>query len=136
MYTFLKQHPEFQISRQQFQADASQHPQMVLTLSGAMYVTVGTQQLNCPITIVIPGSFPATAPRVFLAYQLSAEAAEANPYIKNGSEVINTFLHSWDGSNFNYNLCGLFTNLQKSFAYHPPVNTAAPKPAPAPAPPV
>lgn len=68
--------------------------------------------MKIPINIVLPSFFPYTKPRVFLNYQLSQAAAEANPYIQGTNEVVNSFIHQWDGNNsVTYNLMALYQNL-------------------------
>jgi len=58
---------------------------------------------------------------VFLPYKLDEDAAKTNPLIKNGCEVVNNYLHKWNGSSPQYNLGGLCYNLSKSFEAYPPL---------------
>lgn len=82
------------------------------------------KQYTIPINIILPIGFPYTAPKVYLAYKLDSACAKANPLIVNESEVMNNFLHKWQGNSPQYNLGALCYNLTKSFEIHPPLGEA------------
>lgn len=82
------------------------------------------KQYTIPINIILPIGFPYTAPKVYLAYKLDPACAKANPLIVNESEVMNNYLHKWQGNSPQYNLGGLCYNLTKSFEIHPPLGEA------------
>lgn len=66
-----------------------------------------------------------SGPKVFLAYLIDKESAKANPLLKPGGEVMNKYIHQWDGKNSQYNLGGLILNLSKSFSVYPPFGSAS-----------
>jgi len=80
---------------------------------------------SIPIIIVITENYPLSGPKVFLAYLIDKESAKANPLLKPGGEVMNKYIHQWDGKNSQYNLGGLILNLSKSFSVYPPFGSAS-----------
>lgn len=87
-------------------------------------MTYQSKQYNIPLNIILPIGFPGTGPKVYLTYTLDKESAKNNPLIVNQSEVMNNYIHKWQGNNPSYTLGGLCYNLTKSFEMHPPLGEA------------
>lgn len=84
-------------------------------------MTYNSKQYTIPLNIILPIGFPGIGPKVYLAYKLDATSAKNNPLIINESEVMNHYIHKWQGNNPQYTLGGLCYNLAKSFEMHPPL---------------
>ena len=89
-----------------------------------MPLTYNSNQYSIPLNIILPIGFPGIGPKVYLAYKLDAASAKTNPLIINDSEVMNNYIHKWQGNNPQYTLGGLCFNLAKSFEMHPPLGEA------------
>lgn len=103
---FLKQYGTFKVLRKKIQY--GQSPQIYLVvLNGSVPIKYQMKDYSIPINIVLPTSFPMEAPKVFLTYQLDPTHASRNPLIKHGNQVLNNYVHKWDGTKQEYNLGGL-----------------------------
>ena len=119
-YTFLKQYTGFTISQTTLTYGKGV-TLPCLCLSGNIEITYESKPFKIPVSILLPSGYPATAPKVFLTYKLDQDSAAKNPLIKNGCEVVNNYLHKWNGGVPQYNLGGLCYNLMKSFEMYPPL---------------
>lgn len=120
VYMFLKQYTNFKVSQSQMSySDGSKATW--LFLSGSVPLTYNSKQYTIPLNIILPIGFPGIGPKVYLAYKLDAASAKQNPLIINESEVMNNYIHKWQGNNPQYTLGGLCYNLAKSFEMHPPL---------------
>lgn len=139
VYLFMKQYTNFKISQTSMMYENGVQVNWIC-LTGGISITFASKQYSIPLNIVLPVGYPNTAPKIYLAYKLDAETAEQNPFIKNGSEVMNNYINKWQANSTSYTLGGLCYNLTKSFEMYPPLNgvqaksTTTPAPAPAPAP--
>jgi len=115
----LKQYTGFTVARKTVQYGSSTAIYL-LCLSGSIPIKYQMKDYSIPINIVLPENFPTGAPKVFLAYQLDAAYAKDNPLIKYGNQVLNNYIHKWQGNSQQYNLGGLCYNLSKSFSLYPP----------------
>lgn len=120
---FVKQYTGFKINRKKVQYGMSTQIYLVV-LSGSVPIKYQNMDYSIPINIVLPQKFPIEAPKVFLAYNLDPSHATTNPLIKYGNQVLNNYIHKWDGTSQSYNLGGLWYNLSKSFSLYPPFGTA------------
>lgn len=120
---FLKQFSGFVISAKNVQYGMS--PQIkLLVLTGGIPIKYQMKDYQIPINLILPSTFPTSAPKVQLNYKLDEKSALENPLVKHGNEILNNYLHKWDGTNNQYNLGGLWYNLSKSFSLYPPLGTA------------
>jgi hypothetical protein len=123
VYTFLKQYTGFTVENTviKYSNGTSAY---ILVLSGGVGMTYQSQKFTIPLKIWLPIGFPMSAPKVYLNYQLDAATAKDNPLIVNGNEIMNNYLHKWNGNTQQYNLGGLCYNLSKSFDIHPPLGAS------------
>jgi hypothetical protein len=87
-------------------------------------MTYQQKQYSIPLNIILPIGFPGIGPKVYLSYKLDKESAKNNPLIVGESEIMNNYIHKWQGNNSTYTLGGLCYNLTKSFEMHPPLGEA------------
>jgi hypothetical protein len=70
-------------------------------------MTYQQKQYSIPLNIILPIGYPGIGPKVYLSYKLDKESAKNNPLIVNESEVMNNYIHKWQGNNSTYTLGGL-----------------------------
>lgn len=121
---FLKQFTGFKAHKQKVKYGNSPIIYL-LWLSGSVPIKYQMRDYTIPLNIILPENFPIGPPKVFIAFPLDPIHAKNNPFLRKQNEVMNNYIHKWDGNNNQYNLGGLCYNLSKSFGIHPPMGSAS-----------